>query len=90
MSLDTIPREMLRDIVMVFLLGVGLEHKDPQTGLRHNLIRHLEVDLIVEWKDLFSLRKPIIDHLKRSDNELVVSLANSMEGVHSSMAKGGV
>jgi len=84
-SLDTIPREMLYDIVVTFLLGVGLGHRDTQTGLRHNIIRHLDVDLVVEWKDLFSLRKPLIHHLKRSDNKLIVNLANSMEDVYNSI-----
>lgn len=89
-KMKKIPYYYLADIVKVFLLGVRTDNKLDNGTKTPNIIarsyskndpRYFEY--IVEWEDLFKLRKDIIRCLKKSEDNKIIKLANAIEDVHS-------
>ena len=67
MSLDKnrIPREMLGDIILTFLLGVKTEHWIDGKARIFDVVRSLHHQSYALWSDIFSMREAVIKRVRK-------------------------
>ena len=82
MSSDNkIPREMLGDIILTFLLGIKTEHIDSRGVRIPDEVRSLHHSSYASWKDIFSLRKAVVNKMSGTDIKEVRKLAKALKKV---------
>ena len=83
MNLDNkIPREMIGDIVLTFLFGIRTDHMTCDGIVKTpDIVASLEVPFYATWKDILSLRKPLINNMKGTDKKELRKLAKALKKV---------
>ena len=77
---DKIPKEMLIDIIRVFLFGK--EGYTSPDGRMFNYIRHLNTDICATWEDLFDIRNVMLRILMKSPDHKFNLLGNLLFNIH--------
>ena len=72
-----IPREMVGDIILTFLLGVNV-----QSYPKHSkMVASYKVPFYTSWKDIFSLREAIVSKMSGTDIKEIRKLAKALKKV---------
>ena len=84
----SLPRNFLSDIILTFLFAYDKQYIQGNYIIP-NIIADYEVDYIVEWKDLFEIRKHIIRHLENSDDGKLIILRESLKIIFAELENKG-
>jgi len=80
-----LPPELLGDIILTFLLGKRLTDKIGNCTVDRT-INHIdynkEIEYIAKWVDIFELRNYVLHHLKKSDDNDLIYLANILAVIY--------